>query len=336
MKHAVTGLTFALALSFAGPLAAQPSATNKAAAEALYQEGADLFEKGEIAQACERFDASQDLDPGLGTMLRLADCLDRLGKTASAWALFREAASIAGKRGDAEREQIGNQRADDLEERLSRLSLTSQEEAPPGLSIQLNGTEFPVSSLGVPLPVDPGPLKLEARANGRKPFSGEMVIAEGPASTSFEIPALEKEPVKPAAAPPPPVRVAPRPPEESSPLRTVGFISAGVGLLGLAGGGVFAYRATQRQSESVDACHEDNPNLCSQRGYDLRKDSITAADAATLSFGIGGALLLGGVVLVLVAPSGSSEPGAEAKSAKLELTASPSAEGGTLHLGGTF
>lgn len=227
MKPAVPALPLVLALSFVSPLAAQPSASNKAAAEALYQEGAELFEKGEIAQACERFDAVQDLDPGLGTMLRLADCLDRIGKTASAWALFREAASIAGKRGDTERESIATQRAQNLEERLTRLSLTSAEpSAPPGLSIALNGTEFPVSSLGVPLPVDPGPLQIEVRANGRKPYSGSIEIPEGPAATSFDIPALEKEPPKPEAPPPrAPERVAPRPPEQSSALKTVGFVS---------------------------------------------------------------------------------------------------------------
>jgi hypothetical protein len=336
-RSLVAALALSVGLATALPVRAQPSASNKAAAEALFQEGSDLFTRGEIAQACERFGASQDLDPGLGTMLRLADCLDRLGKTASAWALFREAASIAGKRGDEERETIGNQRADNLEERLSRLSLTSAEAAaPPGMSIQLNGSAIPVTSLGVPLPVDPGTLEIEVVAEGRKPWSGSVEIAEGPASTTFEIPVLEREPPKPKAAPPPPARQAPPPREESSSLSTVGFVTAGVGLLGLAAGGVFAYRAMQFQEDSLDACQEDNPNLCSQKGYDLRKDSLTSADAATLSFGIGGALLLGGVVLVIVSPSESSEPGAESQTAKLELSASPSPEGGTLRLGGTF
>ena len=336
-RSVVAGLALSVGLATSLPVRAQPSASNKAAAEALFQEGSDLFTQGEIAQACERFGASQDLDPGLGTMLRLADCLDRLGKTASAWALFREAASIAGKRGDAEREAIGTQRADDLEARLSRLSLTSAEATtPPGTSVALNGSAIPVSSLGVPLPVDPGTLKIEVRAEGRKPWSGSVEIPEGPASTTFEIPLLEREPPKPKAAPSPPARAAPRPREESSSLSTVGFVTAGVGLLGLAAGGAFAYRAMQLQEDSLDACQKDNPNVCSQKGYDLRKDSFNAADAATLSFGIGGALLLGGVVLVIVSPSGSSEPGAESQTAKLELSTSPSPEGGTLRLGGTF
>jgi hypothetical protein len=337
-RSLVATLALSVGLATSLPLRAQPSASNKAAAEALFQEGSDLFGRGEIGQACERFGASQDLDPGLGTMLRLADCLDRLGKTASAWALFREAASIAGKRGDVERETIGNQRADNLEERLSRLSLSSAEATmPPGMSIELNGSAIPVTSLGVPLPVDPGTLKVEVVAEGRKPWSGSVEIPEGPAATTFEIPVLERVPPKPKpAAPPPPARPAPPSPVESSSLGTVGFVTAGVGLLGLAAGGVFAYRAMQLQEDSLDACQKDNPNLCSQKGYDQRKDSLTAADAATLSFGIGGALLLGGVVLVIVSPSGSSEPGAESQTAKLELSASPSAEGGTLRLGGTF
>jgi hypothetical protein len=330
-------LVLSVALSSTSLVSAQPSASSKAAAEALFQEGAQLFAQGEIKQACERFDASQKLDPGLGTMLRLADCLERIGKTASAWALFREAASIAGKRGDSERELIGHQRADSLEERLSRLSISMAEpNAPADLVVELNGTTIPVTSLGVPLPVDPGPLEIHARAGGHQPFRGSVEIPEGPSSTTFEIPALEREPEKPKAPPPAPARVAARPAEQSSALRTLGFVSAGVGLIGVAAGGVFAYRAMQLEKDSRDACRKDDPNLCTPQGYDLRQQSLTAADTATLSFGIGGALLLGGVVLVLVSPSGGSQASEEPRTAKLELTASPSPTGGTLGLGGTF
>jgi hypothetical protein len=325
-----------LVLSFASPLAAQPTASGKAAAEALFQEGAELFTQGDVARACERFGASQDLDPGLGTMLRLADCLDRLGKTASAWALFREAAAIAGERGDSDREAISNQRASDLDQRLTRLSLTTAEStAPPGFSVELNGVVIPVTSLGIPLPVDPGPLTIEARADGRRPFSGSIEIPAGPGSSSFEIPALEREHVKPQPPERSPALDRAAAPEQSSSLRTVGFVSAGVGLLGLAAGGVLAYRAVQLRDDSLGSCQKNDPNSCSKSGYEKRQDSLAAADAATLSFGIGGALLLGGVVLVLFAPS-SSEPRAESRTATLAVTAAPIAEGGTLRLGGTF
>jgi len=51
----------------------------------LFQKGVELMAIGKSAEACEKFDSSHQLDPALGTMLRLADCYERTGKTASAY-----------------------------------------------------------------------------------------------------------------------------------------------------------------------------------------------------------------------------------------------------------
>jgi hypothetical protein len=337
-RKGITTLAVCLGLGAASPLAAEPSAANKAAAEALYQQGAELFEQGDLAPACEHFDASQDLDPGLGTMLRLADCLDRLGKTASAWALFGEAATLAAERGDAERETIASERARDLEQRLSKVWLTSAAAAPPaGLTVELNGSAVPLTSLGVSLPLDPGPVEVVARAEGYQPFTGAFEVPEGPAHTSFEIPELERVPPPKPVPRREPLVVAPaRRPEPDFSLRTAGIVGAGAGLVGIATGAIFAYRALELKSDSLEACSANNEDRCGRKGYDLRNESLTAADAATVSFGVGGALLLGGVALIVLAPSISPKRGGETKSARLEVSASPAPEGGQLQLGGTF
>ncbi len=338
-RKGITSLGICLGLITASPLAAEPSATNKAAAEALYQQGAELFDQGDLAQACEHFAASQDLDPGLGTMLRLADCLDRVGKTASAWALFREAATIAAERGDLEREAVSSARAGDVEQRLSRVWITSAEAAPPaGLMIEVNGSSIPLTTLGLSLPLDPGAVEIVARADGCQPFTGTLEVPEGPAHTSFEIPELVRVPPPQPVAREKPVVIAP-PPRRAEPefsLRTAGFVSAGAGLLGIATGAVFSYRALQLKSDSLEACSAADEDVCGRKGYDLRNESLTAADAATVSFGVGGALLLGGVALIVLAPESRKRQGGEAKSARLELSASPAPQGGHLELGGTF
>jgi hypothetical protein len=338
MRGGVTRLAFGLGIAVSSPLVAQPSATNKAAAEALYQQGAELFEAGDLAPACERFDASQKLDPGLGTMLRLADCLDRLGKTASAWALFREAATTAGERSDVEREDIASHRALDLEQRLSRVWLTSAEATPPaGLTVEIHGSAVPLTSAGMLLPLDPGPVEIIARADGYQPFTGTLEVPEGPAHTSFEIPKLVRVPPKPVTRPRAPVFVASPPqPEPDFSLRTAGFVGGGAGLLGIATGAVLSYRALQLKSDSLEACSASNEDVCGRKGYDLRNESLTAADAATVSFAVGGALLLGGVALIVLSPSSAEKPNASAQSARLELSASPTPQGGNLELGGAF
>src|SRR5438132_1600692 len=126
------------AMLAASPVRADPSASERAAAEALFQQGTSLMQDKQFAKACDKFEGSNQLDPALGTMLRLADCYDRVGKTASAWAVFRESASLARTRNEGEREKIAADRAADLEKRLSKIELkVDAKNAPPGLEIRL-------------------------------------------------------------------------------------------------------------------------------------------------------------------------------------------------------
>ena len=79
---------------------------NKATAEALVADGRRLMAAGEFAAACPKFAASQRLEPNGGAGFELADCYERLGRTASAWAEFKSAASAARSAGSKEREQL--------------------------------------------------------------------------------------------------------------------------------------------------------------------------------------------------------------------------------------
>src|SRR3954466_14533076 len=105
----------------AGPAGAQ-NASDKAAAESLFDEGKKLASEHKYAEACPKFSESLRLDSGVGTMLYLADCYEKVGQTASAWGQFREAAAIAKRQNDA-REKIARERAARLEPKLSRLSI---------------------------------------------------------------------------------------------------------------------------------------------------------------------------------------------------------------------
>src|SRR2546430_16366957 len=81
-------------------------AGDPAAAQALFTEAKQLMAQGKYAEACPKFDESQRLDPGMGTLFHVGDCDEHLGKTASAWAAFLEVAAQAKAAGQPARERV--------------------------------------------------------------------------------------------------------------------------------------------------------------------------------------------------------------------------------------
>ena len=98
-------------------------ASEKAAAEALFDEGVSLLKQGNYQEASQRLESSQRIDPGIGTLLYLGEAYEKLGRTASAWATFREAASQAKAAGQTDRAKLGADRADRLTPKLNKVTL---------------------------------------------------------------------------------------------------------------------------------------------------------------------------------------------------------------------
>lgn len=116
-------------------------ATRSAAVE-LFDAADRLVAEGRLSEACPRYEESYRLDPQLGAVLHLADCLEKDGKLASAYAAFREASEVAQKKGD-ERRGLADDRSRALEPRLSRLTVEVPDPS------RVNGLE--VMRDGIPL-----------------------------------------------------------------------------------------------------------------------------------------------------------------------------------------
>jgi hypothetical protein len=293
----------------------------RTAAEALFLEARKLMETGEYASACPKLADSQRLDPGTGTLLNLGLCYKMLGRTASAWSAFREAAASARAARQEKREQIAMEEANALEATLSKLVISvSAEAAAVGAAVKLDGSAVPRSMWEMPMPVDPGEHVVEASAAGKLPWNGKVVIGETVTET-ITVPALADAPPaaeapedqagKPATPPPHQPTTAPLPPEATDHApglggqRTAALVSGGIGVVGLVVGTVYASSAKSRFDDSEPDCSAND--VCSVEGIEARDEASTRASVATVGFGVGLVGLATGAILWFTNPSREAE-----------------------------
>ena len=285
---------------------ADASAADKAAAEVLFDQAKLLLGQGKNEEACRKFEASQKLDPGIGTALFLADCYEKIGRSASAWAMFREAAAMAKAVGQSDREQIARARAGLLESKVPKLVLVTDAVASvSGLEIMRDGTAIPVEVGSAEVPVDPGKHVIEMRAPKKKPWSQTIDVPNTPDVQRVTLPKLEDEaPAKDIKTPSGPTTVEPSEPPSNG-RRNAGLVIGAVGIAGLGVSGVFTGIALSKNKQADAIC---NGSTCpTQEGADLGNDAKTAANVSTVAFGVGAAGLVVGTILFLTAPSRTSK-----------------------------
>jgi hypothetical protein len=281
---------------------AQPNESGSAAAEQLFQEGRKAMDAHRYAEACPKFLASQRISPAIGTLLNLADCYEKDGKVASAWARFHEAIALAQRLGRPEREKTARERADKLEPRLIKLTIVSKTSS---AEVKLDGNVIDPVVLGTPLPVDPGKHGIEASAKGKKTFSTQIDVSERAKTPSVEIPALEDDTTATnngTTNPPPPPPPPPPGGEGLGTQRILGIAAAGVGVVGIGIGTYFGLRTSSKWKDAKAHCSGFD---CDATGVDLAGQAKTSGNLSTVFFIIGGAFAAGGAALYFTAPSGA-------------------------------
>jgi hypothetical protein len=283
------------------PASAQEQA---ATAEALFREARELVAKGNYAAACPKFAASQRLDPGYGTLYNLAECLAKQGRTASAWAAFHDAASVAKAAGQAEREAKALRGAQSVESKLERMVIKVK--APqPGLVIKRGGVTIDEAAWGSPLPIDPGKHLVEATAPGKRPFTLEVASGGPGSSVVVEIPPLEDAPrIDAGLGPPLPPSAPPSPPTEAPPdagrtRRIAGIVTGSVGVVGLVVGA--AMGASAKSKWNTAQTQDCKGTVCNQPGVNLVSSAKSAATVSTVGFVGGGLLAAAGIALIVTA-----------------------------------
>lgn len=165
-------LAFALLLATARARAQGP------ASQVLFEQGRAALAAGDLATACARFRASDQMDPSSGARANLGKCEERRGRLASAWEAFRSALEKLPP-SDDRAPQIQTW-INALTPRLPHLVLVLAPDAPSDTTATEAGVTIgSTATSGIALPFDPGPHRFTVTAAGHAPRSVEVVLVEG-------------------------------------------------------------------------------------------------------------------------------------------------------------
>ena len=172
-----------------------------------------------------------------------------------------------------------------------------------GVKASMDGAVLTESLDGRPFTVDPGKHTFKFEVTGQAPVEKDFVLSENEKDRREQIvigPAPAANPT--ATAPTTPTQAANThtPPVSSGPpLKTIGYVVGGAGLVGIVIGSIFG----------IEAISQNNAANCDANSYCQNPQSRTSAQGSatvsTVGFIAGGVLLAGGVVLVLAAPKES-------------------------------
>jgi serine/threonine-protein kinase len=339
LRATLAGLLVALA-GLPSSAHAQNGTQNKAAAETLFFEGTKLLHEQNYDAACRRFEQSQALDPGVGTLLYLAQCYAGQGRPASAWATYREAYSAAKAAGQTERSQVAAERASQLEPRLARLTVQVAPENPrDGFELAINGKNIDAALFGVAFPVDPGRYEIVARAFGRTPWSSTIEV-QPTQQLVANVPVLEAaREVPPLAGGDPYGGTAAE--HESGGLadsfsslstrRKAAIYVGAAGVTALAAGLVMGLIAESKHGDAKEACPDER---CGDKDAVALNDSARDwATGANIAFALGGVAIATGAALYLWP---EKKAASTASGLPLGISAQLGPRGGLLTVGGAL
>jgi tetratricopeptide (TPR) repeat protein len=284
MLEAMRGTATAVAAMIWATAGATVAARAEPAPEAarIFQEGRELAKQGRFSEACALFANSYDLDPGLGTAINLADCLEHQGHLRRAWELFDVVARNS--QNNLSRARLARQRADALVAKLATVVVTLHEPRAAGLAIRLGDREMPPAAEIRDL-IEPRDVELVATAPGRPVFrktlhavAGATVIADVPAFAPLpdEAPATRRQ-------------------------RSRVYIAGGLGAAGaLSLGAALGLALSARHiydGAFPGECTRDHGIVCTPAGNATIDRAGRRADLAT-GFAVAGALLAGAAAAV--------------------------------------
>ena len=227
-------------------------------------------------------------------MLYLADCYERAGRSASAWALFREVADSAQRAGAARsRAHRAASARSSWNRELSKLELrVPPERQVPGLEVLVDGAACCRARPGTRAPRRPGRRRIEARAPGKKSW---RYVADGRGGPAAKSSRCRSWPTRRNTNRRRPHGRAPQAPHGE--LHAAHRRLRDERRLGWWRSRRAATSATARtrRTRIQGGVPGRRPNACTRTGVDLREDAKTSAALSTIGTVSGGLLVASGI-----------------------------------------
>ncbi|WP_394823855.1 tetratricopeptide repeat protein [Pendulispora albinea] len=330
-----------------------------AAARKLFAEALRAEEKGNFAEALEKFRRVAQVKDTVPVRYRIAACLEGLGQLKEALRAYQAAIDLgAGDPKDLEVVRDAKRHTSSLGERIPQLTLTVSPRAPSSSEVRIDGDPLPVAELGKPIPLDPGTHDVTASAPDTVPFRTQITLPER-ARLSLLVPLDPKPAPKneehrtalPPPASPPSAITAPEAPAQtasssssSSARTTGGWIAVGAGAALLVGAGVTLALRQSDISKLEDACPN---NVCPGEREDelssIRSRAQAEGPIAGVLAGLGAVGIGVGTYILLSKPHPNASTGAGSNvnflngaRGELRLGGRPAPGGGRLVLTTTF
>lgn len=306
-------------------VAALSSSASADKADSLFKKAKKLLAEKRYADACKTFEEVVKLDKtAIGGLLNAGKCYEEWGRLARAYDWYEKAQVIAAEQKDDRAEKI-KALVEELDTNVPRLTLKITEGADLQVlaSITLDGKPFDQALLGSEIRVDPGPHVIEYVVDGKKKKKMAPVERGGSSEILLDLPKgkpipdgpEDKEPVVPDA---------PAPAGRNQRIAGIVVGSAGVVAVGVASALTLSARGNWK--DAIDEHCMGSTTMCDATGLDITGDARSRANKMTIVAVIGGAAIIGGVVLYLTAPSGSG----------VRITPVVTEDGASVFLGGGF
>jgi hypothetical protein len=299
------------------------SATETAAARSLAVDGLKLAQAGNCADAAPKLERAEKLYHSPVVASRLGECFVTLGRLVEGTEILRKVLREpqSGEPTPALTKALERaQRAlDGAKPRIA--GLTVKVAAVQDMTVKIDGDAVPSALVDTEIPTDPGEHAIDVTAPGFLRSSTHVSVGEGekksvtvtlsrdpnatlavPPTTAAAPPTAAARPARSTAAPA--AALAPTPAAEHGSSHTAAYVSLGIGGAALAAGGVLGFMTLQRHKTLKNECPNDTCTRAQQADIDSAK---RLGNMSTVAFGVGGAGLVLGTVLLFTGGSSQAD-----------------------------